>query len=97
MDGSTGQQLTFTNVLILSCDHAATGDEKGHITVDTTGSDWGYACMGGRYVKIKWSKPTADSVISFTYADGGAPLTLSPGKTMINIVPPDVFRSVTFR
>ena len=97
VDGTTGSQLSFTNLLILCCDHAATGDEKGHITVDTTGSGSGFACMGGRYVRIRWSKPTVDSVISFTYADGGAPLTLSCGKTMINIVSPDVFRSVTFR
>ncbi|MCR5264025.1 MAG: DUF3048 domain-containing protein [Clostridiales bacterium] len=97
IDGTTGEQLAFTNLLILCCDHAATGDEKGHITVDTTGSDRGYACMGGRYVKIKWSKPTADSAISFTYADGGAPLVLSCGKTMINIVSPEVFGNVTFR
>ena len=97
VDGTTGSQLSFTNLLILCCDHAATGDEKGHITVDTTGSGSGFACMGGRYVRIRWSKPTVDSVISFTYADGGAPLTLSCGKTMINIVSPDVFRAVTFR
>jgi len=95
IDGADGSQLAFTNVLVVVCRHYDTNDEKGHVNVDTTGSGEGFYITGGKYIKIKWSKATADTPISFTY-ENGTPVTLNCGKTMINIVSPSVAENIVF-
>lgn len=89
IDGATGEQLAFTNLLILVCDHGSYNDDYGRITVDTTGTGNGYYVYGGKYMEIRWSKATRDSQISYTDTDGN-PLMLNPGKTFISIISPAV-------
>ena len=87
MDSATGEQLAFTNVLLLSADWGnIPGDDKGRIWMQTTGSGSGYYITEGTVIPITWEKTAHDSVMRYTTADGKE-LELNRGKTMINMVP----------
>ncbi len=94
IDGATGEQLSFSNVLVISCSHTNTYDDKNHIDVNPVGSGEGYLITNGGYTGIKWSKASEDSPVEFTDA-AGEPLLLNCGKTFINIVSPDVFSAIS--
>lgn len=85
-DGSS-THIDFTNVIILNI-ATRTVDGKGHQEMNLVGSGTGYFCTGGKYVEIKWSRPTRSD--SFTYAlTDGTPLALGVGKTFVSIAPLD--------
>ena len=87
MDNTTGEQLAFTNVLLLSADCGnIAGDNSGHIWMETTGSNSGWYITNGTCAPITWEKESYDSVLRFYYADGSE-VAFNRGKTMINVVP----------
>ncbi len=87
IDGTTGAQISFTNVFVLICKTTFTGDALKHIDVITESENGtGYYISGGRYEEITWSKPTADSVIKYYGVDGNE-LKVNRGKTFISIFP----------
>jgi len=87
IDGATGEQLSFTNVLILyQAVSAIPGDTYGRLAVETTGTGKGYYVSGGRSIPIVWSKETRDSVIRLT-TEAGEQLVMTPGKTFVSILP----------
>ncbi|MCQ2431732.1 MAG: DUF3048 domain-containing protein [Clostridia bacterium] len=85
IDGVTGDQIGYENVVVLFCTYTRTNDEKNHILVSDTGSGTGYLMIGGKYVSIQWSKATGDSQVKLTYP-GGRAVYLTPGKTNFEIV-----------
>ncbi len=85
IDGVTGEQLGFENVIVLFCPYTLTQDDYNHIEVASTGKGKGYYLTGGKKVDIHWSKASGDAQIKLYYASGKA-LTLTPGKTNIEIV-----------
>ena len=85
VDGVTGEQLAYSNILVLGCPYTYTNDEKNHITVTDTGSGKGWYLTGGKCVSIRWSKTSADAPMTLTYANGRE-VYLTPGKTCIEIV-----------
>lgn len=85
IDGVTGEQLGFENVIVLFCPYTLTQDDYHHIEVTTTGKGKGYYLTGGKKVDIQWSKSSGDAQVKLYYASGKA-LTLTPGKTNIEIV-----------
>ena len=88
IDGATGEQLSFTNVISLECDqHVISGDALGCLAVSFTGTGKGYYAYGGKIREIVWKKPSRTEVYSLYESDGETPLTLSPGKSYIAIVP----------
>lgn len=95
VDGATGEQLSFDNVIILFCPYTYTADAYHHITVDTTGNGTGYFITKGKYLPIQWSKPDMDSAISFSYEDGSS-VILNTGKTFISIMDSADKKTVTF-
>jgi len=95
IDGDTGDRLTFKNLLVLVCEHTALNDDKNHISVNTAGSGKGYYITNGKYVEIKWSKPTVDSNLTLTNTDGSA-LVMNAGNTMVNLVSPGVANNMFF-
>lgn len=95
IDANNNEQLTFTNILILSLKHTFTGDEKGHMDVDSVGSGDGYYVSGGKYIPIKWSKASEDTPMVLTNTDGSQ-LLLNCGKTAVNIVSASVLKGVKF-
>ncbi len=90
IDGTTGEQLSFTNILILSCKHESVNDAAGHIDIKMTGAGEGYYINGGAYTKIMWGRQTPYEPFVFVTEDG-APLYLEVGKTAVNIVSPYMF------
>ncbi len=87
IDGTTGEQLNYTNILILFHEvNVIPGDTSGRLEVGTTGTGKGYYVACGKSIPIKWTKETRDSVISFT-TESGEPLVMTPGKTFVSILP----------
>ncbi|MBQ2729902.1 MAG: DUF3048 domain-containing protein [Clostridia bacterium] len=96
IDNTTGDQLSFENVVLLFTYTAAIpGDEKARIDIGTTGSDNGWYITDGTYQKITWKKEKSSSVLKFYYEDGSEVL-FNRGKTMINVVPSANASSVKF-
>lgn len=89
MDSVNSQQLEFTNVILLVCEHGDLNDDKGRIGILMTGTGDAYYVYGGKYEKIQWSKETRDSQIVLTNTDG-SPLIMNCGKTAINVISPSV-------
>ncbi len=88
IDGTTGEQLKFDNIIIMRAPHSAiAGDDKGRISVNFTGSGSGYYVSGGKYIGITWKKASRTSTYSLYLADGTTPLVMNPGKTYAAIVP----------
>jgi len=93
IDGETGEQLEFTNLIILVCKHTNLNDEAGRIAVGTTGSGAGYYITHGKYIPITWEK--ADAATPVTLKDTlGNEIELNCGKTMINVISPEVERTL---
>lgn len=87
IDGTTGEQISYTNILILLCDVRATGDSYGHLDITTENENGeGYYVYGGKCEQISWSKPTEDSPTTYYGADGEE-LELNRGRTFISIFP----------
>ena len=87
VDGTSGEQISFTNVFVLFCNVVNLGDSYGHLDITTENENGsGYYLSGGSYEPITWSKPTADSPIVYYGADG-VELSVNRGKTFVSIFP----------
>ena len=84
-DGSTGEQISFTNVIILET-KMWTRDEKGHLGMNITGvsGNAGYYITAGGAQPITWDKEDEYSQFVF-YDEDGNELELNCGKTYIAI------------
>ena len=87
-DGSTGEQVSATNVLLLeTAISIIPGDKAGRLTVKLTGEGKGTYFCGGKSVPIQWSK--ADRSSQFVYRlEDGTPLTLGQGNSYVCIISP---------
>ena len=82
MDGKTGNQLSFTNVLVLEAE--IKGAANGiHRDVNWHGGE-GYYVSNGAVQKIKWSKDTEQDRIML-YDENGNELVMNRGKIYIGI------------
>lgn len=96
IDGATGEQLSFENVLIYFCETGLiTGDPSFRIEVGTVGEGSGYYATRGTYIPITWKKESHESPIQFYDADG-EPLLLNAGKTFISVCPTSIEKSIAF-
>jgi hypothetical protein len=96
IDGATGEQLSFENVMILFCQTGAiTGDPKNRIDVGTIGEGKGYYATCGTYITITWEKTSHESPIRF-YDQNGDPLRINRGKTFVSVCPTTVEQSINF-
>lgn len=87
VDGNTGEQVAVKNVLVLYTDVAnIKGDDKGRLTVRTTGTGEGLFLCDGVQQPIRWAKKDNKSPMTFTTPDGSSPIELGIGHTYINIV-----------
>ncbi len=85
MDGNTGKQVAFRNVLVL---RAPSSIQSGStlVTVETVGSGTGYYLCNGQMMPIKWSRASATDPFTYTF-ENGIPVTFGVGTTYIGIVP----------
>lgn len=87
VDGNTGEQVSFTNVIVIKTDcNLIKGDDAGRITVDLTSGGEGWFACGGKAIPIYWSKDGVNAQLVYT-TQSGEKLTLGAGTTYVNIVP----------
>ncbi|MCI8809143.1 MAG: DUF3048 domain-containing protein [Oscillibacter sp.] len=88
VDGSTGEQVSATNVLVLETAVSnISGDKEGRLTVRTTGSGDGTYFCGGKAIPITWSRK--DRNVPFSYfTEGNRPLALGQGSSYVCIISP---------
>ena len=86
MDGKTGTQLAFTNVLVLETN--ITNLTSILMDVEVVGSGEGWWFSNGSYQQIKWSK--ANEKAPFKLTDmSGKELTINAGKSYLGMIRPD--------
>lgn len=95
IDGETGEQLSFKNVIILFCD-TWVYDDYGRLKVTTTGEGNGYLASEGRYAKIIWTRDSREGDLTLKNSLTGEKITVNRGKTMINVCPLAVESQVVF-
>jgi len=92
-DGLTGAPLVAANVIVLYAEHNKTDiveDSLGSTAIDIDLSGGGTAVLyrDGVSVEARW-KPTGENGLLRYYDDRGDEIALKPGKTWIQLVPPD--------
>ncbi len=96
VDGTTGEQLSVKNVIILFTDIALIpGDAAGRLSVGTVGSGQGYYITNGKRKVINWSRETKTSTVHLEYRNGDE-LILNSGKTFICVVDDSVAGKIDF-
>lgn len=83
IDGNTGAQLTFSNVIIQNTKWSKR-DAKGYLSFQMIGSGDGYYFTQGKGIHITWKKTSDYSPTKF-YDDNGNEIRLNTGKTYIAI------------
>lgn len=85
IDGANGEQLSFKNILIQSCEYSVR-DAKGYLWFQTSdsGRDAWYITEG-KIIKCTWKK-TSDYGATRYYDENGNEITLNTGKTMVLII-----------
>jgi hypothetical protein len=85
-----GRRIGATNVVVLRVDVVATEarDPAGNPVPETilTGTGRALVASGGHAVEATWSQPGTGDRVTLTGADG-APVTLAPGTTWVELVP----------
>jgi len=90
IDETTGEQVGFTNILVLQTSVTAwPGCRAGLRVIETTGRGTGFFINGGYYTEIMWSRADESSQFEYTLPDG-SPLYLGIGRTFISVVPNDL-------
>lgn len=88
IDGSTGEQVGVTNVLVLETSISdISGDTAGRISVKLTGTGKGTYFCGGKSIPIQWSKGSRDNQFRYSLENGAA-LTLGQGNSYVCIISP---------
>lgn len=93
VDGNNGQQLSFTNVILLFCKTEVI-DAGGHLGITNVGTGNGYLISEGKYTAIQWSRESRDGNLTLTKAETGEPIVINRGKTALNVCPLDVKNQV---
>ena len=83
VDGKTGEQLSFTNVLVLETS-ISVRDSIGHKSLNWQGSgnSKGYYISNGAFQEIRWSQSSESSYLKF-YDENGNELEINRGKSYI--------------
>ncbi len=96
VDGTTGEQLSVKNVIILFTDISLIpGDTAGRLSVGTVGSGQGYYITNGKRKVVNWSRETKTSTLHLEYRNGDE-LILNSGKTFICVVDNSVAAKIDF-
>lgn len=87
-----GSQLAFANVIVQRTTYRATTfkDTSGAVVDEAVvvGSGDAVVLSQGRQATVRWTKPSANAVTTYTDA-AGAPVRLAPGRTLIALPPAD--------
>ncbi len=86
VEGNTGEQVTFRNLLVLRT-RIANKKDSSLLYVDTVGSGTGYFICNGQSVEINWSRASVTDPFVYTLAANGDPITFGVGNTYVAFVP----------
>lgn len=84
-DGSTGQAVDFTNIVVISAD-TVTLDSYGRLGITLTGSGSGSFYRDGKCTDITWSRSAEGEPFLYTLADGSQ-VEFGIGRTFICVIP----------
>lgn len=88
VDRATGGQIAAKNVVVLFTRVALIpNDPVSRVSVTTVGSGNATLFQNGQVVKGSWSKTSTNGPLVLTNTDG-SPMSLVPGQTWIEVVPP---------
>lgn len=86
VDGATEERAAVRNVLVLYTDISRVkGDDKGRMSVRTTGEGKGLLLRDGRLFEITWQRDKRTDCLAFL-DETGHPVSLAVGRSYINIV-----------
>lgn len=87
VDRATQEQIGAENVVIVFApfEYLVKRADTEVLDVNMNGSGLAYIARDGQIYKVRWSRPTQDSVISLTYEDG-TPFPFKPGKTWFEVM-----------
>ena len=83
IEGSTGDNATFRNVLVITALQTRGNEILSFYDLDGTGD--GYFAVDGKMVPVKWQHEDVKGPFSFTLEDG-TPITLGVGSTYCAII-----------
>lgn len=86
IDGATGKQLSYTNIIIQYADFTLYGDGKT-LNMNHIGSGTGYYISNGKAIEITWSKNSETEKTVYRIKNGNE-LVMNAGKTWICVFPP---------
>ncbi len=87
IDGATGEQLRFKNVIILEVpERPIRGDPKGRIEQDVLGEGPARLFIDGKMISATWRKGAGFAQLRL-YAANGSEIRLNPGPTWIAAIP----------
>jgi hypothetical protein len=88
VDRATEAQIAASNVVVLTTRVGLIpNDPVGRVSVAAVGAGSAILFQNGHVVKGKWAKTSTNDPLVLTRSDGG-PLTLVPGQTWIEVIPP---------
>lgn len=93
VDQTTGEQIAFTNVVVLYADIQPHGDSTTDAYLENGGTGW-YAC-DGVIVPLTWTKPTPNDPITL-YNEDGDELEVNRGRSYICVVDNDYTSNTSF-
>jgi len=86
VDRNTGEQLAFSNIIIIKADHNELAPTAHEIKIRGNSSGRpAFLFRDGGMIAGGWTTPNDTDPIQFTYSDG-SPLPLKPGNTWITIM-----------
>lgn len=92
-DYYTGEQFTAKNIIVEKVTHEMT-DDNYYWNIGDIGSGEGYFITGGKAVPITWSKESQRAKTHYYYADG-TQITVSDGRTYIEVQPDDMETTIS--
>jgi hypothetical protein len=85
-DRLNDQQLTASNVVVIFARHEYFQQPPNEIIdILLSGTGTAYAFRDGQMYSVTWSRPSINSVLTLTYADG-SPFPFKPGSTWFQVV-----------
>ncbi len=84
-DGASGEQLGFTNLLLLVCESAIYNKASGtELDLNVTGGGTGYYVTNGSYTRITWERESDGSLLLLD--ESGSEIAVNRGKTYIGLL-----------
>lgn len=86
VDAASGTRIAPKNVVVMKVPFIPTGDKKGRLDGQVTGTGEAWIFTNGQVVKGTWKKPSFTAQTRLIGPDG-SPVTLTAGQTFVQVIP----------